>query len=136
MKRIPVSSRRQFLTKSAAAIGFPTIIPASVIGQNAPSSKITMAVFGWGMMGPGNTSKFLQEQDCQIVAACDIDKRNLQKALDTINGAYKNQDCKPYHDYREVMARKDIDTLKRRRTARTSMVRNPWRAPLPSSRRS
>ncbi|OYW31110.1 MAG: dehydrogenase [Chthoniobacter sp. 12-60-6] len=111
MKRIPVSSRRQFLAKSAAAIGFPTIIPASVIGQNAPSSKITMAVFGWGMMGPGNTAKFLQEQDCQIVAACDIDKGNLQKALDTINGAYKNKDCKPYHDYREVMARKDIDTV-------------------------
>ena len=111
MKRIPVSSRRQFLTKSAAAIGFPTIIPASVLGQNAPSNKITMAVFGWGMMGPSNTGKFLQESDCQIVAACDIDKRNLEKALGTINGAYKNTDCKGYHDYREVMARKDIDTV-------------------------
>lgn len=111
MKRIPVSSRRQFLVKSAAAIGFPTIIPASVLGQNAPSNKITMAVLGWGMMGPSNTNKFLQETDCQIVAACDIDKRNLEKAVSTINGAYKNQDCKGYHDYREVMARKDIDTV-------------------------
>ena len=111
MKRIPVSSRRQFIGRTAAAIGFPTIIPASVLGQNAPSNKITMAVLGWGMMGPGNTAKFLQEQDCQIVAACDIDKRNLEKALTTINGAYKNKDCKGYHDYREVMARKDIDTV-------------------------
>jgi predicted dehydrogenase len=111
MKRIPYSTRRQFIAKSAAAIGFPTIVPASVFGQNAPSNKITMAVLGWGMMGPGNTAKFLNEADCQIVAACDIDKGNLQKALNTINNSYKNKDCKGYHDYREVMARKDIDTV-------------------------
>ena len=111
MKKVPFTSRRQFLTRTAAAIGFPTIVPANVFGQNAPSNKITMAVLGWGMMGPGNTGKFLQESDCQIVAACDIDKGNLQKALNTINGAYKNTDCKGYHDYREVMARKDIDTV-------------------------
>ena len=111
MKRIPYTSRRQFIAQSTAAIGFPTIVPSSVFGQNAPSNKITMAVLGWGMMGPGNAGKFLNEKDCQIVAACDIDKGNLQKALNTINGAYKNTGCKGYHDYREVMARKDIDTV-------------------------
>ncbi len=111
MKRIPYTSRRQFIAQSTAAIGFPTIVPSSVFGQNAPSNKITMAVLGWGMMGPGNTGKFLSEKDCQIVAACDIDKGNLQKAVNTINGAYKNTGCKGYHDYREVMARKDIDTV-------------------------
>ena len=111
MKRIPFSSRRNFLVQSAAAIGFPTIVPASVFGQNAPSNKITMGVVGWGMMGPSNTNKFLAEADCQIVAACDIDKNHLESALGTINGSYKNKDCKPYHDYRELMARKDIDTV-------------------------
>jgi predicted dehydrogenase len=115
MKRIPFSSRRRFLAQStaagAAAIGFPTIVPSSVFGQNAPSNKITMAIFGWGMMGPGNTNKFLAETDCQIVAACDIDKTRLAAAVNTVNSAYKNQDCKPYHDFREVMARKDIDTV-------------------------
>lgn len=111
MKRIPRVSRRQFLKGSAAAIGFPAIVPASVLGQHAPSNRITMAVFGWGMMGPGNTNSFLQEPDCQIVAACDIDKQHLKAAVDKINGHYKNADCKAYHDYREVMARKDIDTV-------------------------
>lgn len=112
MKRYPVSSsRRRFLKGTAAAIGFPSIIPASVLGQNAPSKKITMAVIGWGMMGPGNTKKFLAESDCQVVAACDIDKKHLEQAVGTVNGYYKNQDCKPYHDYREVLARPDIDTV-------------------------
>lgn len=111
MKRVPISTRRQFLAKSAGVLGFPAIIPASVLGQNAPSNKITMAVLGWGMMGPSNTNKFLAEEDCQIVAACDLDTRNLEKAVNTINTSYKNNDCKAYHDYREVMARKDIDTV-------------------------
>ena len=46
-------SRRQFLKGTAAVLGFPTIVPSSVFGQNAPSNRITMAVLGWGMMGPG-----------------------------------------------------------------------------------
>jgi predicted dehydrogenase len=111
MKRTPRSSRRQFLATTAGALGFPTIVPSSVFGQNAPSNRITMAVFGWGMMGPGNTDKFLNESDCQIVAACDIDKNHLNQAVGKINGFYKNSDCKAYADYREVMARKDIDTV-------------------------
>ncbi len=111
MKRRPLATtRRQFLG-SAAALGFPAIVPASVFGQNAPSNRITMGVVGWGMMGPGNTKKFLAESDCQIVAACDIDKEHLAAAADTINSGYKNTDCKTYHDYRELMARPDIDTV-------------------------
>jgi predicted dehydrogenase len=112
MKKRPLTtSRRQFLARSAAAIGFPTIVPASVFGQNAPSNRLTMGVVGWGMMGPGNTNKFLAEADCQVVAACDIDKQHLAAAANTINSYYKNSDCKTYHDFRELMARKDIDTV-------------------------
>jgi len=62
-------------------------------------------------MGPGNTEAFLGNKDCQVVAACDLDKNHLQQALDKINGHYKNKDCKPYHDYREMMERKDIDAV-------------------------
>ena len=112
MKRHPrTTTRRQFLGRTAAAIGFPTIVPASVFGQNAPSNRITMGVVGWGMMGPSNTNKFLAETDCQVIAACDIDKQHLAQAAKTINGYYKNEDCALLHDYRELMAREDIDTV-------------------------
>lgn len=92
-------------------LGFPTIVPSSVFGQNAPSNKITMGVVGWGMQGPGNTNAFMHEFDCQVVAACDLDKNHLATAVGKINEHYKNQDCKAYSDYRELMARKDIDTV-------------------------
>ena len=70
-----------------------------------------MGVVGWGMMGPGNTDAFLGMKDVQVVAACDLDKNHLQHALNKINSHYGNKDCKAYHDYRKMMARKDIDAV-------------------------
>src|SRR6478609_7040443 len=93
-------TRRRFLAATSLAIAAPIIIPRSALGgtgKAAPSERITMGVVGWGMMGPGNTEAFLGNKDCQVVAACDLDKNHLQQALDKINGHYKNKDCKPYH---------------------------------------
>ncbi|HOX58589.1 MAG TPA: Gfo/Idh/MocA family oxidoreductase [Candidatus Paceibacterota bacterium] len=107
-------SRRRFLAAASLAVAAPTIIPASVLGRagnTAPSGRITMGIVGWGMMGPGNTDAFLGMNDVQVVAACDLDKNHLQGALDRVNGHYKNKDCKPYHDYRDMMDRKDIDAV-------------------------
>ena len=99
---------------AGAAIALPAILPGSVFGRAgnvAPSNRITLGVVGWGMMGPGNTQSFLYQDDCQVVAACDLDQDHLADAVQTINGKYKNQDCKAYHDYRELMARDDIDAV-------------------------
>jgi len=107
-------SRRQFITTTAAAIAAPTIIPASALGANgrpAPSERITMGVVGWGMQGPSNTENFMREADCQVVATCNIDKNHLKASANKINKKYENQDCKTYHDYREMMARTDIDAV-------------------------
>jgi predicted dehydrogenase len=107
-------SRRRFIATAGAAIAVPTIIPASALGRGdkaAPSERVTLGVVGWGMQGPSNTGEFLKLKDCQVVAACDLDKNHLKSALDRVNGHYKNQDCKSYHDYREMMARTDIDAV-------------------------
>jgi len=109
-----MNTRRSFLKKStgaAAAFGFPTIIPASVLGQDAPSKKITMASFGWGMQGPSNTMKFIDQPDCKVLAVCDVDKNHLKTGVEAVNKRYGNTDCQGYHDYRELLARKDIDAV-------------------------
>jgi predicted dehydrogenase len=106
-------SRRSFL-KTTAAVAAPMVVPGSVLGlngQTAPSNKIVMAGAGWGMQGPGNMGNFMNEDDCQVVAFCDVDKRHLKQAIDEINKRNGNQDCKAYHDYREMMARADIDAV-------------------------
>jgi len=80
-------------------------------GRAPASDRITMGVIGWGMMGPANTDVFLKQPDCQIVAACDLDKNALQAAVGTINTHYGNQDCRAYHDYQEMLSRDDIDAV-------------------------
>ena len=107
-------SRRRFLATTSAAIIAPTLIPASALGADgrpAPSERIVMGTIGWGMQGPGNTGGLLGQKDCQVVAACDLDTRHLEAAVNTVNNHYKTKDCQAYHDYRELMARKDIDAV-------------------------
>jgi predicted dehydrogenase len=107
-------TRRRFLAATGLVLAAPTIIPGSALGaegKTSPSERVTLGVVGWGMQGPGNTEAFLALNDCQVVAACDLDKNHLQSALDKINGKYGNKDCAAYHDFREMMARKDIDAV-------------------------
>ena len=100
-------TRRNFLK----AAGVAAIMPASSWARPAASDRITLGVIGWGMMGPGNTRVFLDQPDCQVVAACDIESNHLRAAVDTVNSRYGNKDCKAYHDYRELLARDDIDAV-------------------------
>src|SRR6059058_3970399 len=107
-------SRRRFISATTAALAAPTFIPSSALGKDgrpAPSDRIVIGIVGWGMMGPDNTRGLMAEKDCQVVAACDLDKRPLKQAVDAINKHYENTDCKSYHDYREMMARDDIDAV-------------------------
>jgi predicted dehydrogenase len=62
-------------------------------------------------MGTQNTGAFLRLKGCQVVAACDVDKKHLEKGVNLVNEHYQSRDCTPYHDYRELMARTDIDAV-------------------------
>jgi predicted dehydrogenase len=110
-------NRRRFLKvagAAGAALAMPTFIPATALGQGgrpAPSERITIGVFGWGMQAPNNTRALMKLNDCQVVASCNIDKSHLKKSLHEINGFYKNKSCKAYHDYRKMLARDDIDAV-------------------------
>lgn len=107
-------NRRRFLAATGAALATPHIVASRAWGAEkraAASERITLGVVGWGMQGPSNTDAFLKLPDCQVVAACDVDQNHLQQALDKINGHYGNKDCQKYHDYREMMARTDIDAV-------------------------
>jgi predicted dehydrogenase len=103
-------SRRRFIQTAGAAM-LASRSSWAAMGRPPASDRITLGVIGWGMMGPANTKVFLSQPDCQVVAACDLDKNRLRAAVDAINGHYGNNDCKAYHDYRELLARPDIDAV-------------------------
>jgi predicted dehydrogenase len=107
-------TRRNFLAAAGVIVAAPTIIPASALGRGdrpAPSNRINLGVIGCGGMGTGNTNAFLGEKDCKVVAACDVDATHLQTILGVINKRYESKDCQGYHDYRELIARPDIDAV-------------------------
>ena len=106
-------NRRNFLKAAGSAAILPVVLPAFA-RQSAGSSannRINIGVIGMGWQGPANTKSFLAMDDCQVVAACDIDANHLQAAVKMINDTYGTSDCKGYHDYRELLARKDIDAV-------------------------
>jgi predicted dehydrogenase len=103
-------TRRQFIASAAATLAVSSG-PFARAGRIPASDRITIGIIGWGMIGPANTKAFLAQNDCQVVAACDIESNHLQTALDTINGHYGNKDCAAYHDYREMLARNNIDAV-------------------------
>jgi predicted dehydrogenase len=92
----------------------PAILTGRALAQRrtfGPSDQINMGIIGCGGQGTGNTKAFLSQKDCRVVAACDVDKQHLTNLVNTVNKQYNNKDCKPYHDYRELLARKDIDAV-------------------------
>ena len=116
--RNDLNNRRQFLKTAAGTavgvIGFPYIVPSSALGKAgdvAPSNRVTMGCIGVGWQGTSNLKSFIKEKDCQIVAISDIDKKHLRDAVSIVNGKYSNKDCATYHDFRELLARDDIDTV-------------------------
>ena len=110
--------RREFIRRSTSAIAgittFPYIIPSTVFGRNkfvAPSDKIRLGCIGVGGQGHWNMEAFLREKDVVVVALCDVNQNHLQKAKNTADTYYGNKDSDLYSDYRELLAREDIDAV-------------------------
>ena len=108
-------TRRGFLRAAAAAVAAPSVVPCSVLGADAPSNQITMGCIGVGRQGSGNMQGFLDR--VRVVAVCDVDAGRAQAAKQTVerryaerlgNGVYKG--CLAYSDFRDLLARRDIDT--------------------------
>jgi predicted dehydrogenase len=106
-------NRRGFLkTATGAAAGvvaFPYIVPSSVLGAGAPSNKITMGCIGVGSQGTGDMQGFLSKSDARVLAVCDVDRWRLEQAKRIVDEAYGNSDCATYHEFRDLIARADID---------------------------
>jgi predicted dehydrogenase len=111
-------SRREFLKKtgaaSVAAVAFPHIIPSSALGADgavAPSNRIVMGAIGVGGQGTGNMRAFMGSPGVQMVAVCDVDTNHRLEAKKAVDAQYGNKDCAEHKDFRDLLARADIDAV-------------------------
>ena len=108
-------TRRQALGAlgvAGAISAFPTIVPSNVFGKNAPSNRITIGMIGMGRQARMiNLKTLLNMDDVQVVAVCDVDRWRLDNAKQDVDVFYGNRDCKVHIDWREVIARDDVDAI-------------------------
>ena len=119
-------NRRQFLRKTAGAsvvaVGFPYLAASSALGKAgavAASNRIVMGAIGVGGQGTRHVGGgiwvqgggFLSKPEVQFVAVCDVNANNRNRARDIVNKHYGNNDCAGYNDFRELVARQDIDAV-------------------------
>ena len=127
-------SRRRFLGAVAAGVAAPYVVRSSAVGAAgavAPSERITIGMIGMGRQATySNVRAFLSYKDTQVVAVCDVDAwrlANARKQVDThyakraAAGAHKS--CAACGDFREILARDDIDAV---------MISTPdhWHVPM------
>ena len=106
-------SRRRFLKSvggSIALLGFPTVIPSSALGKNGkppPSERIAVGVLGCGIQS--RVAYRYERQGGQIAALADPLGRRLQKWKS--GGPFAERTLPEYADFRELLARDDIDAV-------------------------
>ncbi|GMV91020.1 MAG: dehydrogenase [Candidatus Hydrogenedentota bacterium] len=78
----------------------------------APSNQITLGCIGVGGHGTGwNLDAFLKIPEARVLAVCDVYRDRCENARDMVNEAYGSSDCGTHGDFREVLARPDIDAV-------------------------
>jgi predicted dehydrogenase len=120
MKKIRTRiNRRTFLSSSAAAMAGPLILRSAVLGregQTPPSERIRVGFIGTGkMMHDYHLPSMLGFEDAEAVAVCDVDVNRRLHAKKVVEDRYRDKrpykGCDVYHDYREMLDRKDIDAV-------------------------
>jgi predicted dehydrogenase len=106
--------RRSFLRTAASATAVASLVPAHVLGRNgatAPSEKLTLGVIGIGPRCTYDLSAILPMEDVRCVAVADVQASRRDAGKKLIDERYGNSDCATYRDLRELLDRKDIDTV-------------------------
>lgn len=120
----PRITRRSFLgctLAAAGAVSLPELIPARALGAEgavAPGNRITVGLIGRGAMGSGHLHRLVYDPKFQLVAVCEADQTRRDAGVQSVTDIYAStqpdsgyKGCTGYNDYREMLARDDIDAV-------------------------
>jgi predicted dehydrogenase len=111
-------SRRGFLKGAlvvgASAAAAPYVVASAALGQGgrpAASERVVLGYIGNGPRGMLNLREQLGCPKAQLVAVCDVWENRRENARQTVDNRYGSPGCKAYRDFRELLARTDIDAV-------------------------
>jgi hypothetical protein len=90
------------------------VVRSSALGAGnrlSPNDRIVMGAIGLGGRGRDDLTAFLSNGDVQMAAICDVQGPRREAGKATVDRNYNNKDCKAYIDFRELLARRDIDAV-------------------------
>jgi predicted dehydrogenase len=105
---VPVT-RRRLLGAAAVGAAAPYVIRSGVLaapGEVGANEKINVGLIGANGQGNWNLTQLLEQPDVAVTAVCEVDQGRREAALAKCNG-----NAKGYTDYRDVLARNDIDAV-------------------------
>lgn len=119
-------SRRDFVGTTAKALAGFMIVPRYVLGGKSqsgilytpPSDIINLGLIGGGKQGKILSSYFLKTEQIRFTALSEVYQAKAELTLEKIKAEYaKNpkygaySDIAVYNDFRELLARKDVDAV-------------------------
>lgn len=104
---------------TVAMVGFPNIVPAHVLGKNAPSNKINIGQIGCGRIARSHDLVDTMAFDiANVMAVCDVDANRMKDGKILVDQFYQKKTgksnykgTKMFGDYREMLNDKDIDAV-------------------------
>ena len=112
-------TRRNFLKTAIIAGSAPLILRSGLFAADAaPSRQITLGFIGIGKQGHGLMKACLPRSDFRVLAVSDVDTTRCRLAKEAVETEYANdlksgtyKGCDEYSDFRDLLARKDIDAV-------------------------
>lgn len=118
----PSVTRRRFVQSAGLSLLLrPALFGA--VRQTAANERIGVAVIGLGGQGMRNLVNFLRHDDVEIITACDVQKARRDEAVAKVAEAKGGKACPAYRDFREVLARPDVDAV-------VISIGERWHAPM------
>jgi predicted dehydrogenase len=119
MKTLNPQTRRNFLKTTILAGTAPLLLPHRMwAADSSANDQLALGFIGMGKQNSSLMHGFIRRSDTRVLAVCDVDttrRENAKKTVETYygdqmkSGAYKG--CATYNDFRELLARKDIDAV-------------------------
>lgn len=109
-------TRREILRAAGTATAAGAVAPIlKAMDSPAPrrvgaNDKVVFGLIGCGGMGAANMRNFMQFEDVEVAAVCDVDEARMPGDINEIEKKYGRRP-EVFRDYRKMLERKDIDAI-------------------------